>query len=116
MPHPAGARGARGLAAALGAVILRGGMPAVAQQPPAAPEQTAEPPIVRLPPLDVTTTRLPSTPLPVDRVPAAVDIVPGEALLATGAVTLQDALRRLPGVTTADQQGNSFQMDLSLRG
>jgi iron complex outermembrane recepter protein len=116
MVRPAAARGARGLAAALGAVVLLGGMPAAAQERPAAPEQTPEPPIVRLPPLDVTTTRLPSTPLPADRVPAAVDIVPGEALRATGAVTLQDALRRLPGVTTADQQGNSFQMDLSLRG
>lgn len=116
MARPGGARWARGLAAALSAGILLGGMPAAAQERPAAPEQTTEPPIVRLPPLDVTTTRLPSSPLPADRVPAAVDVVPGEALRATGAVTLQDALRRLPGVTTSDQQGNSFQMDLSLRG
>jgi iron complex outermembrane recepter protein len=116
MARPGGARWARGLAAALSAGILLGGVPAAAQERPAAPEQTTEPPIVRLPPLDVTTTRLPSSPLPADRVPAAVDVVPGEALRATGAVTLQDALRRLSGVTTSDQQGNSFQMDLSLRG
>ena len=116
MARPGGARWARGLAAALGAGILLGGMPGTAQERPAAPEQTTAPPIVRLPPLDVTTTRLPSTPLPPDQVPAVVDVVPGEVLRGTGAVTLQDALRRLPGVTTADQQGNSFQADLSVRG
>lgn len=116
MARPGGARWARGLAAALGAGILLGGMPGAAQERPAAPEQTTAPPIVRLPPLDVTTTRLPSTPLPRDQVPAVVDVVPGEVLRGTGAVTLQDALRRLPGVTTADQQGNSFQADLSVRG
>jgi iron complex outermembrane recepter protein len=116
MARPADGRGARGLAAVVGAVMLLGAMAAAAQERPTAPEQPTEPPIVRLPPLDVTTTRLPSTPLPADRVPAAVDALSGEQLRATGAVTLQDALRRLPGVTTSDQQGNSFQMDLSVRG
>ena len=97
--------------------MLFGAMPGAAQEQPGGPDQTPEtPPIVRLPPLGVTSTRLPSTPLPASRVPASVDVLSGEELRATGAVTLQDALRRLPGVTTADQQGNSFQMDLSVRG
>src|SRR5207245_6145201 len=43
-------------------------------------------------------------------------VISGSELRATGATSLQDALRRLPGVTTADQQGNPFQMDLSFRG
>src|SRR2546428_8008203 len=72
--------------------------------------------IMRLPALEVTGTRLPSTPLPASSVPAAVDVVPGAELRSSRAVSLQDALRRLPGVTTADQQGNPFQMDLSFRG
>src|SRR5262249_9647458 len=116
MARPPGARAARGLAVTLGAIMLLASMPAAAQERPAAPEPTNEPPVVRLPPLDVSPPRLPSTPLPADRVPAAVDVLSGEQLRATGAVTLQDALRRLPGVTTSDQQGNSFQMDVSVRG
>src|SRR2546421_387603 len=78
-------------------------------------EPTAAPQI-RLPALEVTGTRLPSTPLPASSVPAAVDVISGRELRETGATSLQDALRRLPGVTTADQQGNPFQMDLSFRG
>jgi len=78
-------------------------------------EPTAAPQI-RLPALEVTGSRLPSTPLPASSVPAAVDVISGSELRATGATSLQDALRRLPGVTTADQQGNPFQMDLSFRG
>jgi outer membrane receptor protein involved in Fe transport len=76
----------------------------------------ADAPTLRLPAVQVTGTRLPSTPLPLESVPAAVDVIPADRLRGTGATTLQEALRRLPGVTTPDQQGNSFQMDLSLRG
>jgi iron complex outermembrane recepter protein len=128
MGRPAGGRSAGWLAVAIGAAIVLAAMPGVAQEQPGVaqeqpgvaqeqPEQTPETPgVVRLPPLGVTSTRLPSTPLPANRVPASVDVMSGEELRATGAVTLQDALRRLPGVTTANQQGNSFQMDLSVRG
>lgn len=85
-----------------------------AQEITATQERGAPP--VRLPPLQVQGTRLPLTPLPADSVPAAVEVIPGDRLRGTGAATLQDALRRLPGVTTADQQGNPFQMDLAWRG
>src|SRR6266550_2464501 len=83
---------------------------------PAQGQESDAPPIVRLPPLDVSGTRLPSTPLPASSVPAAVDVISGRELRETGATSLQEALRRLPGVSTADQQGNPFQMDLSIRG
>jgi outer membrane cobalamin receptor len=73
-------------------------------------------PPVRLPPLQIQDTRLPLTPLPADSVPAAVEVIPQERLRGTGAATLQEALRPLPGVTTADHQGNPFQMDLAWRG
>lgn len=84
---------------------------ALAQEGAPAPSE-----VVRLPALEVTAGRLPGTPLPASSVPAAVEVIPGERLRESGAVTLQEALRRLPGITTPDQQGNSFQMDLSFRG
>ena len=41
----------------------------------------------------------------------------GAAELETsGAQTLQEGLRRLPGLNLSDEQGNRFQLDLSLRG
>ena len=49
------------------------------------------------------------------RVPATVDIVPGNRLRGTGAVTLRNAGAAAGGEPT-DQQGNSWQMDLSFRG
>jgi iron complex outermembrane receptor protein len=101
------------LVLALGvATVLAGVVSAAGQEP--RPE--GETPPVQLPPLQVTGARLPGTPLPTDSVPATVDVIPGATLRSTGEVTLQEALRRLPGVSTANQQGNSFQMDLSVRG
>src|SRR5919108_5311362 len=87
----------------------------VAGVTPTAGQEPTEPP-VRLPPLQVTGTRLPGAPLPIESVPATVDVIPGGTLRATGEVTLQESLRRLPGASTANQQGNSFQMDFSVRG
>lgn len=43
-------------------------------------------------------------------------VVGARDLQATGARTLQEALERVPGVHLADEQGSSFQQDLSLRG
>src|SRR5262249_20134837 len=94
------------------AVVVAAVAAAAAQEP--RPE--GETPPVQLPPLQVTGSRLPGTPLPVEDVPSTVDVVPGSTLRSTGEVTLQEALRRLPGVSTANQQGNSFQMDFAVRG
>jgi iron complex outermembrane receptor protein len=45
-----------------------------------------------------------------------VKVIDSKELATTGARTLQEALQRLPGSALADEQGNSFQQDLSLRG
>ncbi|HET7343205.1 MAG TPA: TonB-dependent receptor [Methylomirabilota bacterium] len=81
----------------------------------AAAQNVSEP--VTLPPVRVSApARLPDAPLPLDHVPATVQIISGDRARESGAVTLQDALTPLPGVTTADEQGSSAQRDLSLRG
>jgi iron complex outermembrane recepter protein len=100
----------RAFCVAFAAVLMTGS--AAAAQPPAA---TA--PDVTLPPLRVVApTRLPGDPLPASSIPAAVDVIPGDALRGTGATTLPQALERLPGATVSDEQGNSHQMSIGLRG
>ncbi len=59
------------------------------------------------------------TRLPEGRTPAnglTVQVIGAAELEASGAQTLQEALRRLPGLNLSDEQGNRFQLDLSLRG
>src|SRR2546426_7952325 len=98
------------------AAIALASSTAHAQQPTPYPLGPQDDP-TRLPELTVTApARLPGAPLPLSSVPATVNIVPGDRLRGSGAVTLQEALSRLPGVTLNDQQGNSWQMDLSFRG
>lgn len=81
----------------------------------AQPRPADEP--LRLPEVRVTApARLPTDPLPASSIPASVQVVPGEDIKRSGAVTLQDYLTRLPGVTLSDEQGNSFQPSLSFRG
>jgi iron complex outermembrane receptor protein len=48
--------------------------------------------------------------------PPGVEIVTREQIAASGAVSLPQYLSRLAGVNTNDEQGNSFQQDVSLRG
>src|SRR5919109_618766 len=85
--------------------------PTLAQEPP--PQE----PVVPLPEVRVSAPgRLPEAPLPLDHVPGSVQILTGEQIRESGAVTLQDALTRLPGVTVQDEQGNSVQPDVSFRG
>jgi outer membrane receptor protein involved in Fe transport/FixJ family two-component response regulator len=73
--------------------------------------------ILRLPPVTVTApARLPEVPLPPSSIPASVQVITGEEIRKSGALTLQDFLPRLPGVTSSDEQGNSFQPSLSFRG
>jgi outer membrane receptor protein involved in Fe transport len=95
---------------ALGLLVIAASASRAAAQTGA--EQGAELPPVRV----VAPARLPGVPLPVTSVPATVDVIGGDAARGTGAITLQDALRRLPGVTLGDQQGNTFQPDLAFRG
>jgi iron complex outermembrane recepter protein len=96
-----------GLGLALSALV------ASAQRPPPAPPD--EP--VRLPPVTVVApARLPGEPLPLSEVPASVQILSGQELRGSGAVTVQDALARLPGVSLPDEQGNRAQPSVTFRG
>jgi len=73
--------------------------------------------VIEIPELRISApARLPGTPLPLSRVPSSVQVITGGELRATGAPTLQEGLRRLPGVTISDQQGNTFQGDFAFRG
>ncbi|HEY0996499.1 MAG TPA: TonB-dependent receptor, partial [Gemmatimonadaceae bacterium] len=67
----------------------------------------------QLAPVVTTATR---SPLAVDRVPASVTVLSGDALRAQGVTLLADALRQVPGV--AVQQAGSFgaQSSLFMRG
>src|SRR6266852_2315624 len=78
--------------------------------------QGSEAPI-RLPEVTISApARLPGAPLPDGSIPSSVQVVEGEEIKRSGALTLQDYLRRLPGVTLNDEQGNSFQPGVQLRG
>lgn len=59
-------------------------------------------------------TRLPEGRPPADGL--TVQVIRAAEVEASGAQTLQEALRRLPGLNLADEQGNRFQLDLTLRG
>jgi iron complex outermembrane recepter protein len=65
----------------------------------------------------VVVGRLPQSRLPPSSVPAPVQVIVGEALQSAGPPSLPDSLAgQVPGLTLADEQGNSYQPDLSLRG
>jgi hypothetical protein len=54
--------------------------------------------ILRLPPVTVTApARLPEVPLPPSSIPASVQVITGEEIRNSGALTLQDFLMRLGG-------------------
>lgn len=73
--------------------------------------------IVPLPEIVVTApARLPEVPVALTEIPASVQVITGKEIAQSGAVTLQDVMQRLPGVHLNDEQGNSFQPDLSFRG
>jgi iron complex outermembrane recepter protein len=73
-------------------------------------------PVVTLPPIVVIgPARLPLT-LPRSWVPNSMDIVPGAEVGGVKPSRLPEVLERLPGVTIQDEQGNTHQPDLALRG
>ena len=96
-----------------GLALAVASLAASAQEP--APTPGPEP--IQLPAVKVfAPARLPGEPLPLSEIPAGVQIIPGDELRGSGAVTLQDALVRLPGVTLNDEQGNRAQPTVSVRG
>jgi iron complex outermembrane receptor protein len=81
------------------------------------PSALAQEEILRLPPVTVTApARLPEAPLPRSSIPASIQVITGEEIRNSGAQSLQDFLPRLPGVTSSDEQGNSFQPSVAFRG
>ena len=65
----------------------------------------------------VVVGRLPRLPLPPSSVPASVHVIEEEEPQQSGHPNLPDSLAgRVPGMTLSDEQGNSYQPDLSLRG
>jgi len=61
--------------------------------------------------------RLPQPPIPPSRVPAAVQVLDADELRRAGLGGLPDALAgQVPGLSLSDEQGNSYQPDLSFRG
>ena len=64
----------------------------------------------------VSTARLPQAPLPPSRIPAAVQVVESADLSRAGAGFPQAIAAKIPGASLSDEQGNSYQPDLSLRG
>lgn len=95
----------------LASLFLLTSVEAFAQQPAVQPE------IVRLPEVLVTApVRLPEFSLSSGEVPASVQVITGEEIRRSGALTLQDVMQQLPGVYVNDEQGNSYQFDLSFRG
>src|SRR5438067_2411877 len=61
--------------------------------------------------------RLPRLPLPPSKVPASVQVIEAADLQRAARPSLPDALvGQVPGLSLADEQGNSYQPDLSLRG
>ena len=116
-------------AAALLAALAPGRGAGQGEGPPRPPEAAPRPePAGSLPPaqpapgegelveeIDVSApTRLPEGRTPANGL--TVQVVGAAELEASGAQTLQEALRRLPGLNLADEQGNRFQLDLGLRG
>ena len=102
---------ARGMGVALGLPLLLLS-PATGQDVGPPPE-----PPLRLPAVTITApARLPGAPLPEGSLPSTVQTITGEEVRQSGALSLQDYLRRLPGVTLNDEQGNTFQPGLQLRG
>ncbi len=82
-----------------------------------AQEPGAQPEIVRLPEILVTApARLPEISLSPAEFPASVQVITGEEIRRSGSLNLQEYMQRLPGVHLNDEQGNSFQPDLSFRG
>jgi iron complex outermembrane receptor protein len=99
------------LSGVLAGLFLFGCFEALAQGPP------TEPDVVRLPEVVVTApARLPEISLSSGEVPASVQVITGEEIRRSGALTLQDLMQQLPGVHLNDEQGNSYQPDLSFRG
>jgi outer membrane receptor protein involved in Fe transport len=64
----------------------------------------------------VSTARLPQAPVPPSRIPAAVQVIESADLSRAGVGFPAAIAAKIPGASLSDEQGNSYQPDLSLRG
>ena len=81
-------------------------MNALAQAPQALPEIQV-----------IATSPLPGAGIERDKVPALVQTITSEDFARTYSPNVTDTLfQRIPGISTSDQQGNSFQADIRYRG
>ncbi len=65
----------------------------------------------------VVVGRLPQLPLPPSKVPASVHVIEGDDARKTGSSGVPEALAgQVPRLNLSDEQGNSYQPDVSLRG
>ncbi len=65
----------------------------------------------------ISTTPLPGIGLPIEQVPASVQVVKGEAMQKQGSLSIADYMNiNLQGVSVNDTQNNPFQPDVSFRG
>src|SRR3954470_7482287 len=93
-----------------------------AEEHPAPPPQTK--PVVEEPVATITdapmeiisSARLPQAPVPPSRIPAAVQVIESADLSRAGSSIPQAIAAKIPGASLSDEQGNSYQPDLSLRG
>lgn len=76
----------------------------------------AEPPEASLPPVFVSSTRLPDVVQPTTQVPGKVIIVTADEIEKLGAKTIQEVLEYQTGVVAYDAVGNDFQKTIDLRG
>ena len=70
-------------------------------------------------PLEATVqapSRLPESPISAGDFPANVQVLTREEIARTGSATTQEVLQHLAGVSLNDEQGNSLQPDITIRG
>jgi outer membrane receptor protein involved in Fe transport len=60
--------------------------------------------------------RLPESPLSAAESPTDIQVLSSDEIARSGATTVQEALQQLPGVNLNDEQGNSLQPDITIRG
>src|SRR5467141_538572 len=109
------AMGGRALVAA--ACLLCAAAPTGARAQQDGPSPAAAPKSVEASEEIVVIGRLPQLPLPPSSVPAGVQVIQEGDLQRSGRLSLPDALAgQVPGLSLSDEQGNSYQPDISLRG
>src|SRR6267143_4313411 len=109
------AMGGRALVAA--ACLLCAAAPTGARAQQDGPSPAAAPKSVEASEEIVVIGRLPQLPLPPSSVPAGVQVIQAGDLQRSGRPSLPDALAgQVPGLSLSDEQGNSYQPDISLRG